>query len=47
MLLTESLNKPAMAAFGVDRGNVKSGWKCLFNCSHKYLVQMHSQNKRT
>ena len=47
MLLAESLHKPAMAVFGVDIGNVKSEWKCLFNCSHKYLVQMHSQNKRT
>ena len=26
-------------------GNVKSQWKCLFNCSHKYLVESHSQNK--
>ena len=47
MLLAESLHKPAMAVFGVDTGNVKSEWKCLFNCSHNYLVQMHSQNKRT
>ena len=45
MLLAESLHKPAMAVFGVDTGNVKSEWKCLFNCSHKYLVQMHSQTK--
>ena len=29
----------------VNTGNVKSEWKCLFNCNHKYLVELHSQNK--
>ena len=45
ILLTESLNKPRMAVCGVNAGNVKSQWKCLFNCSHKYLVELRSQNK--
>ena len=34
-----------MAVCGVNTGNRKSEWKCLFNCSHKYLVESHSQNK--
>ena len=45
ILVTESLNKPRMAVCGVDMGNVKSEWKHLFNCSHKNLVELHSQNK--
>ena len=40
-LLTESLNKPTVADFGVNKGNVKSEWKCLFSCSHRYLVELH------
>ena len=39
-LLIESLNKPRMAVCGVNAGNVKSQWKCLFNYSHKYLVEL-------
>ena len=34
-----------MAVCGGNTANVKSEWKCLFNCSHKYLVEFHSQNK--
>ena len=44
-MLIESLNKPRMAVCGVNTGNVKSEWKCLFNCSQKYLVELHSQSK--
>ena len=45
MLLAESLNMPITAVCGVSSGNFKSEWKCLFNCSHKDLVELHSQNK--
>ena len=45
ILLAESLNKPRMAVCRVKTRNVKSEWKCLFNCSHKYLAESHSQNK--
>ena len=34
-----------MTVSGVNTGKVKSEWKCLFNCSHKYLVESNSQNK--
>ena len=45
ILLTESLNMPRMAVCSVNSGNFKSEWKCLFSCSHKDLVELHSQNK--
>ena len=32
-----------MAVCGVSSGNFKSEWKCLFSCSHKDLVELHSQ----
>ena len=34
-----------MTVCGVNMRNVKSEWKCLFNSSHKYLVESHSQKK--
>ena len=34
-----------MAVCGVNSGNFKSEWRCLFGCSHKDLVELHSQNK--
>ena len=46
-LLTESLNKPRIAVCGANEGNIQSKWKCLFNCSHKYFVELHLQNKFT
>ena len=46
MLLTESLNMPTIGVCGVSSGNFKSEWKRLFSCSHKDLVELHSQNKR-
>ena len=45
ILLTESLNKPRMTVCAIITGNIKSEWKCLFNCSHKCLVEFHSPNK--
>ena len=39
------VNKPTAAICDVNTGNVKSEWKCLFNCSHKNLIESHSQNK--
>ena len=45
MYITESLNMPTMAVGGVSYGNFKSEWKRLFSCSHKDLVELHSQSK--
>ena len=39
------LIRETLLVYGVNTGNVKSEWKCLFNCSDKYMVETHSQNK--